>query len=200
MPSAGSDVAFSVGALGEPAPDLTRRVDDALRAVGLEGFGPRPVHSLSGGQKQRVAIAGALVQQPRVRAPARAPLGSCRDAAGAPRYRRRRAQLLLLDELTTFLDAADQTAVLQAVRELVTGPLRVTALWVTHRLEELAFADAATYMDAGRAVRQRRNRVERDRAGGLDAGRDGSRVRRTRAQVLTTSSEAEMRRHIARSG
>ena len=27
---------------------------------------------------------------------------------------------------------------------------QVTALWVTHRLEELAFADAASFMDNGR--------------------------------------------------
>lgn len=47
---------------------------------------PRPVHSLSGGQKQRAAIAGALVQRPR---------------------------LLLLDELTTYLDEEEQGNVLQ---------------------------------------------------------------------------------------
>jgi ABC-type transport system involved in cytochrome bd biosynthesis fused ATPase/permease subunit len=28
--------------------------------------------------------------------------------------------------------------------------LQVTALWVTHRLEELAWADGVSYMDAGR--------------------------------------------------
>ena len=58
-------------------------------------------------------------------------------------------QVLLLDELTTFLEAEDQAAVLQAVRAAVNGPDRVTALWVTHRLEELREADAATFMDNG---------------------------------------------------
>lgn len=30
----------------------------------------------------------------------------------------------------------------------------ITALWVTHRLEELEFADGAVYMEGGRIVRQ----------------------------------------------
>ena len=59
-------------------------------------------------------------------------------------------QVLLLDELTTFLEAEDQAAVLRAVRAAVDGPSRVTALWVTHRMEELCSADAATFMDNGR--------------------------------------------------
>ena len=59
-------------------------------------------------------------------------------------------QVLLLDELTTFLEAEDQAAVMRAVRAAVDGPERVTALWVTHRLEELHQADAATIMTDGR--------------------------------------------------
>ena len=51
----------------------------------------------------RVAIAGVLAQQPAV---------------------------LLLDELTTFLDGEDQMAVLRTVRELASPAGGVTALWV----------------------------------------------------------------------
>lgn len=40
------------------------RVDEALRAVGLEGLGPRLPQQLSGGQLQRVAIARALIHRP----------------------------------------------------------------------------------------------------------------------------------------
>lgn len=39
------------------------RVADALHAVGLEGFGTRPIDSLSGGQMQRALFARVLVQQ-----------------------------------------------------------------------------------------------------------------------------------------
>jgi energy-coupling factor transport system ATP-binding protein len=54
-----------------------------------------------------------------------------------------------LDELTTFLDDGGQKAVMKAVKAAVDGPRRVTALWVTHRLEELQWADAASFIDEG---------------------------------------------------
>lgn len=41
-------------------------VDRMLEAVNLQGFAKRQTHTLSGGQKQRVAIAGALVECPKV--------------------------------------------------------------------------------------------------------------------------------------
>ena len=61
-------------------------------------------------------------------------------------------QVLLLDELTTFLDDAGQRSVMEAVRKAVTGPRRVTALWVTHRLEELDWADGASFIEDGRVT------------------------------------------------
>ena len=72
-----------------------------------------------------MAIAGALVENPRV---------------------------LLLDELTTFLDEADQAGVVRAVRNVVDSDSKVTAVWVTHRLEELRHCDAACYMEDGRVA------------------------------------------------
>lgn len=38
---------------------------------------------------------------------------------------------------------------MKAVRNAVEGANKVTALWVTHRLEELKWADAASFMDNG---------------------------------------------------
>ena len=79
-------------------------------------------------------------------------------------------QVLLLDELTTFLDYEDQENVLQCVRSIVdssgaaaaagaaaageqqaalAGQPGVTALWVTHRLEELDYADSVRWVAGG---------------------------------------------------
>ena len=44
-----------------------------------------------------------------------------------------------------------QMGVIEAVRR-VDGLDGVTALWVTHRLEELDYADGAVYMENGTAV------------------------------------------------
>lgn len=128
MPTVNADVAFGLGRQGGTRPqeeEVQRRVAEALRAVGMDGYGQRLVSTLSGGQKQRVAIAGALAED---------------------------SHVLLLDELTTFLDTGDQRAVIRAVRSVVGSARPVTALWVTHRLEELQYADGAAYMDRGRVV------------------------------------------------
>jgi ABC-type glutathione transport system ATPase component len=58
-------------------------------------------------------------------------------------------QVLLLDELTTFLDVEDAQSVLDAVRDVLSGSDNMAAVWVTHRLEELKFADTVTCMDQG---------------------------------------------------
>lgn len=93
---------------------LTRRqrrtsaIADALRMVGLEGYGGRMPGTLSGGQQQRVALARALVTRPRV---------------------------LLLDEPFSSLDAHLRTQVRSDVAGLLQA-LGVTAVVVTHDQEE----------------------------------------------------------------
>ncbi|KAH7434418.1 hypothetical protein KP509_06G016600 [Ceratopteris richardii] len=125
MPTAEADVAFGLGNLDLTVEEVRCRVMKSLEAVGLLELSQRPVQTLSGGQKQRVAIAGALAE--------------C-------------SKVLLLDELTTFLDESDQMGVVEAVRRVVSGSDGVTALWVTHRLEELDYADGASYMENGHVV------------------------------------------------
>ena len=98
-----------------------RRIDAALTQVGLAGFAQRPIHSLSGGQKQRLAIASALISG---------------------------AELLLLDEPTALLDPDSQDSVLRLIRELCPA---LSALWVTHRLEELNHCDGALLLQRHQA-------------------------------------------------
>ena len=53
------DAAFGPENLGLPPEEIRRRVDDALKAVGMYDYRMHAPSQLSGGQKQRVAIAGA---------------------------------------------------------------------------------------------------------------------------------------------
>ncbi|KAG2601017.1 ABC transporter I family member 10-like [Panicum virgatum] len=127
MPTVESDVSFGLGKLNLPLDEVRSRVLKSLDAVGMLSYSQRPIQTLSGGQKQRVAIAGALAEASKV---------------------------LLLDELTTFLDEHDQMGVIKAVRNSVAADGEVAALWVTHRLEELKYADGAIYMEDGQIIIQ----------------------------------------------
>lgn len=127
MPTVEADVAFGLGNLNLTRDEVRSKVAKALDAVGMSNYLQRPVQTLSGGQKQRVAIAGALAE-------------ACK--------------VLLLDELTTFLDESDQFGVINAVKNSLGDSGEVTALWVTHRLEELEYADGAFYMEDGKIVMQ----------------------------------------------
>ena len=123
LPSCGSDLMLGI----EPKTRSEQRrriVRDLLKQFRLDQLGNRPIHSLSGGQKQRLAIAGALASD---------------------------AGLLLLDEPTALLDPDSQTTVLNTVQQLCKDPAKpITALWITHRLGELDFADGAARMQDGR--------------------------------------------------
>jgi energy-coupling factor transport system ATP-binding protein len=86
----------------------------------------RPIYALSGGQKQRIAIAGAIA---------------------------RHCSVLLLDEPTALLDTDTQRELVIQVQKLV-KERGITALWVTHRLEELDYCDGAYLLENGRIVAQ----------------------------------------------
>ena len=129
LPSCGSDLQLSLPPELSPA-ERRRAVGEALQLVGLSGMDARPIHSLSGGQKQRLAIAGAL-------------------ASGA--------SLLLLDEPTALLDPLSQDEILTLMHRLTQQRERpLSALWVTHRLEELERCDGAALMQQGRVGTWRR--------------------------------------------
>ena len=58
------DVAFGPENLGVEPKEIRKRVDEALKAVGMYEYRAFAPHKLSGGQKQRVAIAGILAMKP----------------------------------------------------------------------------------------------------------------------------------------
>ena len=141
LPTAGSDLMLGMPP-GQTTQHRSERMADLLAELDLAGLERRPIHALSGGQKQRLAIAGALASE---------------------------AGLLLLDEPTALLDPDSQRTVLEAVRTLCHRPHQpLTALWIIHRLDELACADGAAQMQAGRIGRWRTGHALRQH---LQAGR-----------------------------
>ena len=64
--TAEENVEFPLALRGITKGDRRTRAQDALKLVGLDGFGKRHPHELSGGMKQRVSIARGLVQDPPV--------------------------------------------------------------------------------------------------------------------------------------
>ena len=64
--TAEDNVEFPLALRGVPKAERRAKAQDALKLVGLDGFGKRHPHELSGGMKQRVSIARGLVQDPPV--------------------------------------------------------------------------------------------------------------------------------------
>ena len=123
LPTCRSDLFLSLPRGLSPS-QRQNRIREVLKQVDLEDIEARPIHTLSGGQKQRLALAGALVSD---------------------------ANLLLLDEPTALLDPASQKSILSIVRRLCSdGSNPLTALWITHRLEELKYCDGAARMEEGK--------------------------------------------------
>jgi energy-coupling factor transport system ATP-binding protein len=126
MPTVGADIAFGLVKENLSTVQVRERVREALDAVNLLFLERRPIHALSGGQKQRVAIAGAIA---------------------------RNCEVILFDEPTALLDPDTQLELVAQVQNLV-KERNLTALWVTHRLEELDYCDGAFLLEGGKVVAQ----------------------------------------------
>ena len=123
MPTCGSELILNIKE-NLSRKDIAEKVSESLKSVGLDGFYKRPVHTLSGGQKQRLAIASALIS------------GN---------------QFILMDEPTALLDEISQSNILSIIKKLINKTLKpITVLWITHRLEELEYADYVASMNNGK--------------------------------------------------
>ena len=116
------DVAFAPENLGVPSEEIRRRVDEALRSVGMEEFVTHAPHMLSGGQKQRIAIAGVIAMEP-----------AC----------------IVLDEATAMLDPIGRKEVLSAVQRL-NKERGITVVLITHHMNEAENADRVIVMHGGK--------------------------------------------------
>jgi NitT/TauT family transport system ATP-binding protein len=115
------NVGFGLMTRGVPADDIVRRVDGALKLVGLQKFRHHYPHQLSGGMRQRGAIARAFVTDP---------------------------AMLLMDEPFAALDAQNR-AILQAELTRIWEETGKTVVYVTHSIEEaLLLGDRCVLMTA----------------------------------------------------
>jgi biotin transport system ATP-binding protein len=118
------DVAFGPENLQLDRGQISKRVKQALIAVGLTDFADQSPHLLSGGEKRRLAIAGILAMEPKV---------------------------IAFDEPFASLDYPGVKQVLQQILALHRSGH--TILVVTHDLEKvIAHADRLIIMQKGQVV------------------------------------------------
>ena len=118
------DVAFASENLGVPSEEIRRRVDEALKLVGMYDYRLHAPHLLSGGQKQRVAIAGVIAMRPRC---------------------------IVLDEPTAMLDPHGREEVISTIERL-NREMGITVVLITHHMTEAIRAQRVIVMDAGRIL------------------------------------------------
>jgi energy-coupling factor transport system ATP-binding protein len=115
------DVAFGPENLGVASPEIRRRVEQALKQVGMYHFREHAPHLLSGGQKQRVAIAGIIAMEPKC---------------------------IVLDEPTAMLDPRGRREVMETIGRL-NREKGITVVLITHHMDEAAQAGRVIVLHKG---------------------------------------------------
>ena len=118
------DVAFGPENMGVPSGSIRKRVEQALKSVGMWKHRKDSPANLSGGQKQRVAIAGVMAMEP---------------------------ECIVLDEPTAMLDPGGRQDVIRTITAL-NKEKNITILLITHNMEETIGADKVIVMDRGKVV------------------------------------------------
>ena len=117
------DVAFALENIGVEPSEIRRRVDEALKTVGMYDYREHAPHKLSGGQKQRIAIAGVLAMKP---------------------------ECIVMDEPTAMLDPIGRREIMSTIKEL--NASGVTIVLITHYMEEAAQAGRVVVMNDGEII------------------------------------------------
>lgn len=118
------DVAFGLENMGIAPREIRRRVDAALKLVGMYEYRMHAPHLLSGGQKQRVAIAGVLAMEPKC---------------------------IVLDEPTAMLDPQGRADVMRVLHTLHEEK-HITIVLITHHMDEAVQAQRVAVLDSGHLV------------------------------------------------
>jgi putative ABC transport system ATP-binding protein len=120
---------------GVPKAERVKRVEDALKVVGIPEKAKALPNQLSGGQQQRVAVARALVNHPAI---------------------------LLADEPTGNLDSATSEEIMVFLQNL-NREKGITLVMVTHEHDIAAYASRIIHMKDGRVISDEMNQEIRRR-------------------------------------
>lgn len=174
-----TDVAFGPRNMGLTEAEITERVHEALRLVGLDPLEAARMSPfcLSGGMRRRAAIAGVLALKP---------------------------QVLILDEPTAGLDPQGKRQLMKHIEEFRRRE-GATIILVTHDMEEVALmAERVAVLNRGRLVMEGKPREIFSRAAeltaiGLDLPAPARLIRQlrllgkpVRTDVLTAAAEEEI--------
>ncbi|MBS4190430.1 ATP-binding cassette domain-containing protein [Bacillus sp. FJAT-49705] len=119
------NVAYPLKLAGTPKREISERVEELLRFVGLSDKANDYPEQLSGGQKQRVGIARALATSP---------------------------DILICDEATSALDP-DTTGEILRLLKKVNKELGITILLITHEMHVIqAICDRVAVMEEGAVI------------------------------------------------
>lgn len=118
------DVAFALENMGVPYEEMRKRVDDALKSVGMYEYRLHSPNQLSGGQKQRVAIAGIIAMRP---------------------------ECIILDEPTAMLDPQGRREVMKTIK-MLNRKYGITIVLITHYMNEAVESDRVIVMDKGEII------------------------------------------------
>ncbi len=116
------NIAYGLKNMKVPADEIQKKVDWAVRILGLEGYRKRKPKNLSGGQRQRVALGRAIVKNQKV---------------------------FLMDEPLSNLDAKLRVSMRTEISKLHRD-LGATTIYVTHdQVEAMTMADRIVIMKDG---------------------------------------------------
>ena len=123
-PTVKEDIAFGPMNLGLSYDEVEKRVEDALKMVGMENYEDKTPHHLSGGQQKRIVIAGIIAMKP---------------------------ELMILDEPTAGLDPDGVEKVLNIMNQL--NEEGMTLIISSHDIDMISkYADKIFFLYNGEII------------------------------------------------
>jgi len=132
-PTVEDEVAFGPENLCVPRQEISSRIEESLRIVGMSDFRKRHPHNLSGGEKQLIAIASVLAIKPKI---------------------------LLFDESLSQIDDEGSERIKEVMLDL--KKMGKSILTVEHDLKNLDISDEVLLLDSGKLKVLDKNKIRKE--------------------------------------